>query len=171
MTPPSVISAHRLLGEQVVRCWAGTEVYCDGYDADVEIPTHHAYSITDDGGDSYSLREPKRCWPIYWRHLEHCDLSAPHWSRLILILQITCTSPLNKPTTVESKVDSVQDAVESKIDAVESKVDVVQDAVESKVDAVESKVDAVKSKVDAVQDELSELKVMMTNLMGMIANQ
>eukprot|EP00956_Cyclotella_meneghiniana_P040818 scaffold206212_cov43-Cyclotella_meneghiniana.AAC.1 len=74
---------------------------------------------------------------------------------------------VNQVNAVERKVDAVQDAVKSTVDAVESTVD----AVESKVDAVESKVDAVESKVDAVQDELSELKVMMTKLMEMLANQ
>ena len=70
--------------------------------------------------------------------------------------------------------DSGLDTIKAKMDALSSYVQENLNhvnAVDSKVDAVESKVDAVESKVDAVQDELSELKVMMTKLMGMIANQ
>eukprot|EP00956_Cyclotella_meneghiniana_P003490 scaffold4251_cov37-Cyclotella_meneghiniana.AAC.5 len=83
---------------------------------------------------------------------------------------------------IESKVDALSNGIESKVDAlsngIESKVDASSNHLRDKVDAVENKMDVlvdgkvndIEIKVDAVQVELKELKDMMTNLIGMMAN-
>ena len=89
------------------------------------------------------------------------------------LIQTTLPPALQDNLLLEG-VGNVNVSSDSGLDTIKAKMDALSSYVQENlnhVNAVDSKVDAVESKVDAVQDELSELKVMMTKLMGMIANQ